>query len=248
MDERRRVEQARSFGGVADAYDRGRPTYPDEAVRWMLGGTPCRVLDLAAGTGALTRPLLAAGHVVLAADPLTTMLTHLRRRSLGPAVAVVAASAEQIPLRDAAVDAVTVAAAYHWFDEDLAVPELARVLRPGGVLAMVWNVRDESIPWVRRLSQIIGHEAELPDPSGSLGLSGWFGPVQWGRFRLYQPVDRTGLLDLVRSRSYVAVLGDADRDNVLARVGALYDEQRGDALGLQMPYVTHCVRASRLGR
>jgi len=248
MDERRRVEQARSFGSVADVYDRARPTYPDAAVHWMLGEPPRRVLDLGAGTGALTRPLLTAGHVVLAIDPSISMLTHLRRRANSDRVAAVAGAAEQLPLRADAVDAVTVAAAYHWFDEDLAVPELARVLRPGGVLAMTWNVRDESVPWVRRLSTVIGHQSELPDPSGTLGLSGRFGPVEWQRFRLYQPVDRAGLIDLVRSRSYVTVLGDAERERLLGRVGTLYDEERGDALGLQMPYVTHCLRALRLDR
>ncbi len=242
------MQQARVFGSVADAYDRGRPGYPEEAVRWMVGDTARRVLDLAAGTGALTRPLLAAGHVVLAADPLPAMLAHLVRRSGTATLAAVAATAEQLPLRVAAVDAVTIGAAYHWFDPDLAVPELARVLRPGGVLAMVWNVRDESVPWVRRLSEIIGHDAELPDPSGTLGLSGAFGPVEWQRYRMYQPLDRSRLLDLVASRSYVAVLDPTERDQVLARVGELYDQRRGDAIGLQMPYVTHCLRTTRLPR
>ena len=248
MDERQRIEHGRSFAAVADAYDRARPTYPDGAVRFMVGETPCRVLDLGAGTGALTRPLLAAGHAVLAADPLPSMLAHLKRRSGSPALRVVAAAAERLPVRTAAVDAVTIGQAFHWFDQDRAVPELARVLRSGGVLSMVWNMRDESIPWVRRLGKIIGSEMSVPDPSGTLGLSGSFGPVTWQRFRMYQPVDRNGLLDLVRSRSYIAVLDDAEREDVLSRVGELYDQDRGDAMGLQMPYVTHCVRAERLAQ
>jgi len=250
MDEQRRTRHGRSFGPVADSYDRARPSYPVDAVSWMVGSTPRRVLDLGAGTGALTRLLVAARHAVLAADPLPEMLGRLRRRSreATDTLRVVAAAAEQLPLRDHVVDAVTVAAAYHWFDEGRAVPELARVLRPGGTLAMVWNVRDETVPWVRRLSETIGHSADLPDPSGTLGLSGAFGPVEWARFRLYQPVDRAMLLDLVRSRSYVAVLPPAEREDVLTRVGQLYEHQRGDTLGLQLPYVTHCLRAVRLGR
>ncbi len=234
---------------MADAYDRARPSYPAGAVSWMIGTTPRRVLDLGAGTGALTRVLVAAGHAVLAADPLPEMLAHLRRRSPAEAgaVRVVAGAAERLPLRDQVVDAVTVAAAYHWFGEDRAVPELARVLRPGGTLAMAWNVRDETVPWVRRLSAAIGHSAERPDPSATLGLSGLFGPVEWRTFRLYQPVDKARLLDLVRSRSYVAVLDQAERADVLDRVAELYEHQRGDALGLQLPYVTHCLRAARLG-
>ena len=136
MDEGRRIEHGQSFATVADAYDRGRPTYPAEAVEWMAGATPRVVLDLGAGTGALTRPLLAAGHTVLAVDPLREMLVHLRRQSSGPEVTVVAGSAERLPVRDGSVDVITVAAAFHWFDEESAVPELARVLRPEGVLAM----------------------------------------------------------------------------------------------------------------
>lgn len=248
MEERQRIEHGRSFAAVADAYDRARPTYPDGAVRFMVGETPCRVLDLGAGTGALTRPLLAAGHAVLAADPLPSMLAHLKRRSASPALRVVAGAAERLPLRQGAVDAVTIGQAFHWFDDERAVPELARVLRSGGVLSMVWNMRDESVPWVRRLGEIIGSESSVPDPSGTLGLSGSFGPVTWQRFRLYQPVDRNGLLDLVRSRSYIAVLDDAEREKVLSRVGELYDRSRGDTIGLQMPYVTSCVRADRLAQ
>ena len=246
MDEERRIEHGRSFATVSDAYDRGRPTYPAEAVAWMVGPEPRVVLDVGAGTGALTRPLVAAGHTVIAVDPLLDMLGHLRRRSLGPEVAAVAGSAERLPVCDASVDTVTVAAAYHWFDEETAVPELARVLRPGGVLAMAWNVRDESVPWVRRMSRLIGHDADLPDPTGRLGLSGLFGPVEWAQFRLFQHVDKPRLLDLVRSRSYVAVLAPDERDQVLDRVAELYDKQRGDMIGLQLPYTTHCLRAVRL--
>lgn len=246
MDDRQRGQHSRSFELVADAYDRARPSYPDAAVGWMLGAAPLRVLDLAAGTGALTRPLLAAGHIVLAADHLPSMLAHLRRRSSSRALAVVTASAEQLPLRDATFDAITVAQAYHWFDEAAAVPELARVLRPGGVLALVWNERDRTIPWVRRLGELMGSDDVPPDPSGTLGLSGYFGAVERRRFRLYQALNRDGLIDLVRSRSYVALLGEAERQRLLRGVGELYDEQRGDSIGLQMPYWTNCLRVTRL--
>ncbi|CAN5886406.1 class I SAM-dependent methyltransferase [soil metagenome] len=246
MDDWQRITHARSFAGVADAYDRARPAYPDGAVRFMTGSSTSRVLDVGAGTGALTRLLLAAGHTVVALDPLLPMLRHLRRRSADRALVVLAGTAERIPLRRASVDVVTIGQAYHWFDDERAVPELARVLKVGGVLSMVWNTRDESVPWVRRLGEIIGGDNSLPDPSGRLGLAGCFGPVQWQRFRLYQPVDRAGLADLVLSRSHIAVLDRADRADVLARVDELYERQRGDVLGLQMPYFTHCLRAVRL--
>lgn len=245
MDDWQRIRQGRSFADVADAYDRARPSYPDDAITFLLGSEPRRVLDLGAGTGALTRPLLAAGHTVIAIDPLLAMLRHLQRRSSGPRLQVVAGSAECIPLRRGAVDAVAVGQAYHWFDDERAVPEMARVLEPGGTLSLVWNQRDESVPWVRRLGAMMGSDNSLPDPSGAVGLSGRFGPVQRRVFRLFQRLDRAGLVDLVSSRSHVAVLDADARETLLAQVGALYDAQRGDALGLQMPYVTHCLRAVR---
>jgi hypothetical protein len=110
---------------------------------------------------------------------------------------------------------------------------------------MVWNQRDESVPWVRRLGRIMGAEPDTPDPSAALGLSGAFLPVETRRFRTWQRLDRGGLLDLATSRSYVAALAPDERDRVLAEVGALYDAHRGDPLGLQLPYETLCFRAFR---
>ena len=242
MDERRRDELASSFGEVADEYARSRPGYPVEALRWMVGTAPCRVLDLGAGTGRLTEVLLADAHQVLAVDPSVQMLTHV---AAALTTAVVAGRAEQVPVRDGVFDAVVVGQAFHWFDHERAVAETARVLRPGGTVAMVWNQRDESVPWVRRLGRVMGAEPDVPDPSAALGLSGAFRPVETRRFRTWQRLDRRGLLDLATSRSYVATLSRDERERVLADVGALYDAHRGDALGLQMPYETLCFRARR---
>ena len=110
---------------------------------------------------------------------------------------------------------------------------------------MVWNLRDETVPWVRRLSRVIGAEPDPPDPRAVLGLSGLFAPVDTKRFRIWQRLDRRGLLDLVSSRSYVARLGADEREQMLAEVGELYDAYRGDQLGMQMPYETLCFRARR---
>ena len=123
---------AHSFGGVADAYERGRPTYPAEAVRWMLGEHPLTVLELGAGTGKLTRVLTDLGHDVQATDPDAAMLQILEKEVPGARTAQT--SAEDVPLGDASVDAVIAAQAFHWFDLDRALPEVARVLRPGGRL------------------------------------------------------------------------------------------------------------------
>ena len=243
VDEQVRVERGRSFDGVAEVYARSRPTYPVEAVRWLVGSTPSRVLDLGAGTGRLSEVLLGEGHRVLAVDPSLPMLAHLVDRLACPAVA---GTAEHVPVRGGVFDAVTVGQAYHWFDTDRAVPEIARVLRPGGVVATVWHLRDETVPWVRRLSRIIGSEPLVPEPGAALGLSGLFGPIDQRRFRIWQRLDRQRLLDLVSSRSYVATLGPKERERMLAEVGALYDESRGDTLGLRMPYNTMCFRARRV--
>ncbi|MDH5334239.1 MAG: class I SAM-dependent methyltransferase, partial [Thermoleophilia bacterium] len=138
-DERR--GRATSFAEVADAYERGRPGYPGEAVAWLVGEPPRDVVDLGAGTGKLTRSLVAAGHRVTAVEPLPEMLERLRVAA--PEAAAVPGTAEAIPLPDASADVVVSAQAFHWFDHDAALPESVRVLRPGGWLALVWNIRDD---------------------------------------------------------------------------------------------------------
>jgi SAM-dependent methyltransferase len=138
---------------------------------------------------------------------------------------------------------VTCAQSFHWFDYALALPEIARVLRPHGRLAVVWNTRDDRHEWVERLSAIIGSESvDLRDAHDPIDASGLFGPVETAVFTFEQPVDRERLLDLVLSRSYCAKLPAAERQPVLDAVGRLYDEV-ATADGLRMPYVTECFRA-----
>ena len=160
-------EPARSFGGVADAYDRGRPTYPREAAVWLTSDRPLSVLELGAGTGKLTQQLVALGHDVHATEPDPKMLAILARNL--PDVRASQATAEEIPSGDSSYDVVVSAQAFHWFDYDKALPEIARVLRPRGRLSLVWNQRDERIPWVKRLGKIIGTQEHLTDPAEVLG-------------------------------------------------------------------------------
>jgi ubiquinone/menaquinone biosynthesis C-methylase UbiE len=237
---------AHSFGGVAEAYERGRPAYPPEAVRWMLGEQPRTVLELGAGTGKLTRVLTGLGHDVHATDPDAAMLRILERAV--PGVRTAEASAEDVPLPDASVDVVVAAQAYHWFDLDRALPEVARVLRPAGRLGVVWNVRNEKIPWVRRLGALIGTQEQLYDPAQALILSELFGFVEYREFTYWQTVDRQSIQDLVLSRSNVAVLPEDERTAKLAEVLALYDEFGRGMDGMQLPYVTRCYRADVLER
>lgn len=231
----------RSFGPVADAYDRARPSYPEEAVSWMTGAGRSVVLELGAGTGKLTKVLHGTGHDVLATDPLLEMLARLAKRV---PVQHVVATAEHIPLRSRSVDLVVCGQSFHWFDHDLALPEIARVLRPGGVLALVWNTYDESIPWVRRLKQLISPEAGTQDEAAMpLMETPYFGFVDTRQFRFWQTHTAASLADLTRSVSYVATMSDSGRASVLAKVDALYAEYGRGHDGMQVPYVTRCYRA-----
>src|SRR4051812_29011770 len=237
---------AHSFGGVADAYERGRPTYPAEAVSWMLGEQPLTVLELGAGTGKLTRVLTGLGHDVHATDPDAAMLAVLEQQLPGVRTAV--ASAEDIPLGDASVDAVVAAQAFHWFDLDRALPEIARVLVPGGRICLTWNHRNEKIPWVRRLGTLIGTQEQQDDPAQALIFSELFGFVEDHEFSHWQAIDRRSIQDLVLSRSNVAVLDADTRAAKLAEVLAFYDEYGRGMDGMQLPYVTRCYRAFVLDR
>lgn len=232
---------ARSFAQVADAYDRGRPDYPAEAAVWLTGDRPRRILELGAGTGKLTTTLVELGHEVVATDPLPDMLDRLAANA--PRARTVVAEAERIPLPARSVDVVASAQAFHWFDHARALPEIARVLRPGGHIALVWNDRDERIPWVRRLGATMGGPGKAEDPTHTLLASGVFGYVESATFRSWQPLDRARLRDLVRSRSNVVAMTETERQRLLAAVDTLYDEYGRGADGMLLPYVTRCYRA-----
>ncbi len=152
-------EKSRSFGQAASAYESGRPGYPAEAVAWMLEyvrepGRALRVADVGAGTGKLTRTVVELGADVVAIDPDADMLAALRAHVHG--VPTFVGTAEQLPLPDAALDAVVMGQAWHWVDPEGGSREIGRVLRSGGALGLVWNIRDESVEWVRRLSDAMG--------------------------------------------------------------------------------------------
>lgn len=238
-----RLRRATSFSAVADAYERARPEYPDDAVRWLSGEPPRDVVDLAAGTGKLTRVLVRLGHRVTAVEPLPEMLAVLR--TVVPGARPLEGSAEAIPLRDGSAEAVLVAQAFHWFDQPAALREIARVLRPGGLLGLVWNERDESVGWVARLSELIGgeHVSEL-DSSTVIATSDLYGPVETATWRWEQPLTRERLRELVESRSHCATRPDDEREAILAAVDGLYEETaRGEQV--TMPYVVRAFRSAR---
>ena len=230
---------AASFGPAAATYEKGRPPYPEEAIDWLLDGITGAVLDLGAGTGKLTRQLAARGHQVTAVDPSEGMLAELSR--VRPDLPALVGSAESIPLPDAGVGAVLVAQAWHWVDPTVAVPEVARVLTPGGRLGLIWNLRDETVDWLAKLGEIIGSAEQ--DRQATVGKP--FGDVTIREFRWTHTIPRDQLFDLVASRSYVILLSEQDRAAVLQRVSELLDTHP-DLAGrdtIDMPYITECARA-----
>lgn len=234
-------ERSLSFGEEAAAYERGRPTYPPEAIDWLLPAAAVDVLDLGAGTGKLTVRLAERGLSVTAVDPIPEMLEVLSN-SL-PSVPALLGSAEDIPLPDNSVDAVLVAQAWHWFDPDRAAAEVARVLRPGGRLGLVWNIRDERLGWVKDLNRIIGSEH---DPTSRSTLCSRFTDVQTRQVEWTSYLTPQALIDLVASRSYCITSPTEVRSRVLGRVRELLATHPAlvNSTGLALPYVTHCIRAT----
>jgi ubiquinone/menaquinone biosynthesis C-methylase UbiE len=239
-------ELARSFGAVVDAYDRGRPPYPLDAAAWLTAEQPVSVLELGAGTGKLTEQLVALGHDVHATDPDEAMLERLQQRL--PDIRTSLSSAEEIPAGDWSYDVVVCAQAFHWFDHDRALPEIARVLRPGGRLSLVWNARDERVPWVRRLGALIDTQVEGPGSKEVLAASELFGDVEEATFKCRQMIDRESIQDLVLSRSHVSTLPAAEKAAKVAEVLAFYDDYGRGMDGMQLPYTTCCFRSRMLDR
>jgi SAM-dependent methyltransferase len=233
---------ARSFGTAADRYDMYRPGYATEAIVWALGESPLRVADIGAGTGILSRLVQDLGHEVVAVEPDDLMRARLTRVS--PGITALAGTAEHIPLPDQSVDAVVAGQAYHWFDPVHAHPEIARVLRPGGVLAAFWNDADPSAAWTVRLVEIIdGPDAVGTRPRSDFGDC--FTSVEQAEFRHEVWLTPDDLLALATTRSPYLVGTPAQQRAILDAIRDLTTEPELAGRGrVSMPHLTRVHRSS----
>ena len=227
---------------------RGTTGLPSTAVEWLLGEQPVRVLDLGSGRGAFAATLVDAGHEVFCLDQDPERVATLPGR-LGTRLHV-AGQVESMPYLSCHFDVVTASQTLHRFAPGLAVTEIARVLRPGGHLAVVYQTRDDTVPWVRRLMNIL----QRVDPSAMQGAYGdtsvaevgespYFHSLERRDFRAWVPTTREGLVSMALRRPAVAALGAADRDELLAEVGGLYDSSARAPEPLLLPFRTSCWRA-----
>lgn len=233
---------SRPFELVADVYERARPEYPAEAIAWLAERLELRegrtVLDLGAGTGKLTRALVATGAHVIAVEPGDAMRAELERAV--PEAQAFRGAAEDIPLPDSSIDAITVGQAFHWFRHDEALSELHRVLRPGGGVGLLWNSRDQDSPLQRVVNDLI---ATLVPPkravafgsSGRLADSDLFGPMEERRFSFSQELDADALVDRIASISFVAAAPEAERRRIERELRDLVATNGGI---VAFPYVT----------
>jgi SAM-dependent methyltransferase len=241
---------ATGFGSRVEAYERGRPQYPPEAIDRLAGELELTrestVLDLAAGTGKLTRQLLALAGRVIAVEPSAAMRAELQKQL--PALEVHDGTAESMPLEDASLDAVFVGQAFHWFSPAEAFAELARVLRPAGGVALLWNRERWKGPWVERFRALVDPPrkaaGEFPAAGKELfGQSPQFAPWREAHFNHVHRIGLEEFLALVSSWSWIANLPDGERAALLAEVRGLVDGRA--ALGLA--YATDVYWTRRLG-
>ena len=255
-----RLRRGSSFGAAAAAYAEHRPGYAEAAVRWALepvrARRPLRVLDLGAGTGKLTATLVRLGAEVTAVEPDLDMLAELRREF--PSVRSLPGSAEDIPLPDGGADVVVAGQALHWFDLNRALPEIARVLAPGGVLAALWNVDDDRVGWVAALAQISKRKSSVTlltwrDELGrarrerlAAAGSGLFEAAEVGEFEHGQHRTAESLLVTISTHSRLLVMEEPERTALLARVSEfLYGCPETSDGEFVLPLATVVLRALR---
>lgn len=246
------TEPSTSFGLAASDYEIGRPSYPSDAVACLLGsarptnpGEQIKILDVGAGTGKLTRAIIAAGHQPVALDPDPVMLAKLAEAM--PEVQALRGHAEKIPAPDASFDAAVAGQSWHWVQPAAASTEIGRVVRPGGILGLIWNIRDTRADWVAEMSRIMHNsraeeyvETQVPEVREP------FGPLASETFDWARPMTRADLTAMVRSRSYLITADPETRASVERQLGGLFtDLGLHDDVTIELPYVTHAFTATR---
>ena len=254
-DERIHFAADHGYSRAVEHYRRGRPSYPDDAVAFLvqeLGIHQDRdILELGAGTGKLTELIALSGARVTAIEPVAALRDALERDC--PTVTVLDGTAEAIPLSDGSVDAVVAAQSFHWFDGDSALGEIHRVLREGGTLGLIWNVRDEASDWSERLTAIFdrlaGDNPRYRDGRwrGAFERTDLFGPLHHRVAYHLHHVTPEAFMDRVLSVSYVASASQEERDAVRGEVTEMLatDEELAGHDEIVMPYRTDvfwCVR------
>jgi len=247
---------SKGFEIAADAYERGRPDYPQDAVDDLINeigfSSEKTILDLGAGTGKFTRLIANRGANIVAVEPVAGMRQKFSQ--LLPSISIQAGTAESLPLANASVDSVVVAQAFHWFSGEKSLTEIARVLKPGGKLAMIWNVRDESIDWVAKLTEIVDqHEKGAPRyKTGqwkvAFAHSRLFSPLVEKTFYYVQKGNLSVVLDRVASTSFISALAPALKDSVLEEVKELLrtHPQTKGRQEFEIPYRTDVFTCSQL--
>jgi len=245
-----------SFGSVATDYDRYRPPPPPQALDWLIPPAAGAILDLAAGTGVATRELIGRAARVVAVEPDERMRAVLAARC--PEAEVLAGRGEDIPLPAASVDAVVVSAAWHWLDPGRAVPEITRVLRPGGRLGVIWVSRDDRVPWVAEFNAFARESREADRAEGQEGQQGqrrWrrrvefppgtpMSPVENHSVEFSVPMTKDQLVGLLGTYSGIITLEEGQRAEFSQRVRAFLDRQPWDRVDL--PLICRCLRSTRL--
>jgi len=239
------TDRARSFDQAAALYADARPDYPAAALDWLLPDGARRVLDLGAGTGKLTRLLVDRTLEVVAVEPSPQMGAELA--SYVPEAELHEAPAERIPVPDASVDAVLVGQAFHWFDCDPALAEIARVLRPGGRLGLLWNFDDDSVAWVDALATATGTTARANLREPDVTVPEAFTHISTAEFPHGQRLTRDGLHGLIQTHSFYLVQNEEGRAAVRRGIDDVLDShpELYDAPNFILPYVTRCWRATR---
>jgi SAM-dependent methyltransferase len=244
LDHGRRRELGQSFQDGGEHYQRVRPGYPAESADWLIPAGARDALDVGAGTGKFTALLLERGLAVSAVDPSVDMLEQLRARY--PEVAASQGTAEATGLAESSSDVVSVAQAWHWCDPLPASTELARILRPGGTLGLIWNQLDTSVQWVHRLSRIM-HAGDVYKPGFRPVVGPEFEGLESHVTRWEDTLSTEDIMELTKSRSYYLRAADATRAKVLANLDWYLHEHLGHSAqeNIALPYLTLTWRAAR---